>query len=288
MDNKKQMFGKVVQLSGHGTSTGIWPRFFLQMIELAPFAIGKNEFDKNQVYFDNVMPQITKLYDIYHKFKEVLDDYREGIQSGKYYIINDRGQITHDKIPEVEIFNLARDFFINGKIMLVNFAKSGVIDDNTFKLEDFYFSDEKKFEIKKQEYLQTSDGRYLALINLLEKAQNDFLRPFNKIRGDIEHSHFKINDFKLEETQHGAFILEPIFDDRNLSLSLQFFYENILDVIEKLIVYFLGKNMEYKKGSAISLYVRHEYNYPNMLYKYTIAIGGNVLLGTPADKCSYS
>ena len=134
------MIEKVIQISNHGTNTGIWPRFFLQMDELAKLAVGKQEFETRlKIYFENVMPQIEKFYDLYHKFLELLTDYHKGIQSGKYYTVDNRGHATHNKIPERELFNTVKDFFINGKIMLINFIKCGIIDDSPFKLEDFYF-----------------------------------------------------------------------------------------------------------------------------------------------------
>lgn len=283
------MFDKVVYISGHGTDSGIWPRFLLQMDDLAQFAIGKQAFDQRQkVYFDTVIPQITKFYDIYHEFREMLKDYQDGIQSGKYYSFDDRGRASHNKIPETKIADKAKDFFINGKIMLVNFVKCGIIDEAPFVLSDFYFADEKKFEVKKQEYLKTSNGFLIPLIALLEKAQKDFLKPFNVIRGDIEHNHFTIDDFKIETTQQGVFAIEPTFDGRNLSMTLEFYYNNILDLIEKLVAYFLGIKAETKNNSPFELYVRRQYDYPKMLYKYTIAVGGNIVLGTPADKCGYN
>jgi len=78
------MFEKVVQISNHGTASGIWPRFFLQMDEIAKLGVGKEEFEKRTgIYMDNVMPQIEKFYDLYQKFIGLTQDYREGIQSGK-------------------------------------------------------------------------------------------------------------------------------------------------------------------------------------------------------------
>jgi len=281
------MFEKVVQISNHGTASGIWPRFFLQMDEIAKLGVGKDEFDKRLgIYMDNVMPQIEKFYDLYQKFLGLNQDYREGIQSGKYYSVDKKGTINHNKIPEREIFNIVKDFFVNGKIMLVNFVKCGIIDDDPFKFETFYFCDEKKFKTRKEDYLNNSNGIFLSLINLLEKSQHNFLQSFNEIRGDIEHNQFIISDYKIENSNQDIIVIEPIFEGRILSETLKFYYENIFDLIEKLIAYFFGIKAEIK-SRILQLYVRHEWNYPEMLYKYTIAFGGNVLMGTPADKCLY-
>lgn len=266
-----------VQIRGHGTNTGIWPRFFFQMDDLAQWAIGKQEFeDRSTTCFNNVMPNIEKFYDIYHKFIEMLNDYREGIQSGKYFNVDGRGQSNHNKIPEREISDKVQEFFIHGKIMIVNFVKSGIIDDRSFQLQDYYFADEKKFVLKKDAYLKNSNGFYLPIIDLLERAQEKFLKPYNKIRGEIEQDHFTINDFKLEVTQNGAFVFDPIFDGRILSESIKSYYENILELIEKLIAYYLGLRGESQKN-FLQLVVRREYDFPKMLYKYVFAIGGNVL-----------
>lgn len=281
------MFEKVIQISNHGTSTGIWPRFLMQMSELRQFAIGKKEFDdRTQMYFETVLPEIEKFYDIYHKFKTLLKDYQEGIQSGKYYSLDSNGQTMHNQIPEREISNTAKDFFVYGKIMIVNFVKSGVVDEGPFKLEDFYFSDLKKFQTKKLEYEKNSNCLFIPLIELIGKAQMTFLQPFNKIRGDIEHNHFQIDSFKLEMNHDTAFVFEPLFEGRILSCTLQFYYDNILDFLEKLFVYFLGIKAE-SQSSIIKLFVRHQFDYPNLLFKYTMAIGGNVLLGTQAERCKY-
>ena len=282
------MFEKVIELSGHGTDTGIWPRFFLQMHDLGQFAVGKQEFDtRSEKYFKDVIPQIEKFYDIFHDYKNLVADYREGIKSGKFYKIDERGHITHTKMPETKIFDKVKDFFIHGKIMLVTFVESGIIDEPGFNFTDFYFAGENKLEQKKIEYLKTTEGYFIPLITLLEKAQNSLLRPFNSVRGDIEHNRFNIDDFKLEESMNGAIVNEPLFQNKSLSVTLQVYYDKILDLIEKLVAYYFGIKAETKPG-CFELYVRREYNYPKLLYKFTIAFGGNVLLGTPADKCGYN
>lgn len=274
-------------ISNHGTSTGIWPRFLLQMISLGKMAFGDDFKDKRiTVYYKTVMPELENLYDIYHKIFNLLDDYKEGIQNGKYYKINKQGQFSHERQNEVEIINLTKDFFIRGKITLVNFVKSEVIDDDKFCFSNFFFCGDDKFEKIKFEYLNSSDGRYKPLIDLIEKANKTFLKDFNIIRGEIEHKLFSIEKFKIEKSQDDTFVLEPMLGDKILSVKLEYFYENIMDFIEKIFVYFLGINAEIKYNGFLTLDINRDYNYPSLEYKYLFSFGG-VKSAISVDKCLY-
>lgn len=273
--------------SNHGTSQGIWPRFYLQMADLGENAIGKDAFDKKaSKYFNSVMPELTNLYDTYHKIQGLINDYKEGVSNGTYFKIDSRGQYNFDRGMENEIQNAIKDFFIRGKITVVNFVKSGIIDDATFALPDFYFCDSKKFEVKKDSYLNSTNGKYSPLLAIIEKGNQTFLSELNYIRGKIEHSEFTIAPFNLESSIHGAEVFEPMLEDKIISVKLEYFYENILDFIEKLIAYYYGINGEINKNGFYQLHIRRGFNYPELKYKYLFALGG-LPFAFPTEKCLY-
>ena len=276
-----------VYISDHGTSSGIWPRFFLQMVDLGEWSIGKSAFENRAgIYFDSVMPLITDFSDTHDEIIKMISDYKSGILSGKYLKFDAKGQYTHTKTPENKIEVKVKEFFIKGKILLVNFVKSGIVDDPTFLLKNFYFADSTKFENQKEIYLAEPNHRYLPLINLTEKAQEEFLREFSKIRGDIEHNHFSLPDFPITIEENNGRVDEPDFCDNDLSTTISSFYNQLLEWIEKLVAYFLGINGELNK-KILQLYVRRDYDYPQMIYKYVFSINGTIVMDTGSDKCNY-
>jgi len=274
-------------ISNHGTAQGIWPRFYLQIADLAELAVGKSEFiDRTGIYLQKVIPDLTNLYDIYHKIITAIEDYKTGIESGKYFSVNERGHSSWNRLNEVEISNLTKDFIIRCKITLVNFIKCGITDECDFKISDFYFCDEKKFQNKKQQYIKKGDNKYLPLIDLIENANSGFLNQLNEIRGSIEHNLFSLDKFTLNRTENFATISEPDLQERPISKQLTFYYEKILEFIEKITVYYFGINGEINLPTFLELHIDDEFDFANLNYKYRFSLGGTPWSFT-SKRCLY-
>ena len=86
--------------------------------------------------------------------------------------------------------------------------------------------------------------------------------------------------------KRGAVVFEPLLKDKILSVKLEYFYENILEFIEKLVVYYLGINGERNKKGFLKLHVRRDFHYPDLKYKYVFSMGG-IPWGFRTDKCDY-
>lgn len=272
--------------SNHGTSQGIWPRFYLQMVDLGELAIGQEFHDRIKVYFEKVIPDLTNLYDIYHKLCNTITEYKEGVKNGKYFKVDNRGHSSFDRLSEVEIYNQTKDFIIRTKIVIVNFIKSGFADENSFKLSDFFFCPLAKLQEKKNQYLKSADCKYVPLIKLIEKANKEFLTQLNEIRGSIEHDLFSLAKFSLVREGSTATITEPNLQDLLLSEKLTFYYDKTLEFIEKLMVYYIGINGEINKNGFLELHVDEVHDYAEMKYKYTFSLAGTPWSLT-SKKCNY-
>lgn len=272
--------------SNHGTSQGIWPRFYLQMIDLGELAIGQEFHERIKIYFEKVIPDLTNLYDIYHNLCKTITDYKAGVQNGQHFKIDNRGHSSFDRLSEVEIYNQTKDFIIRTKIAIVNFIKCGFANETNFNLSDFFFCPITKLQEKKNQYLKSTDGKYLPLINLIERANTDFLSQLNEIRGSIEHELFSLAKFKLIREDTIATVTEPILQDMMLSEKLSFYYERTLEFIEKTMVYYIGINGEISKNGFLQLHVDDVHDYAKMNYKYTFSLAGTPWSLT-SKRCSY-
>ncbi|RTL56142.1 MAG: hypothetical protein EKK37_16820 [Sphingobacteriales bacterium] len=254
---------------------------------LGELAVGKDEFEKRtKLYFDKVIPDLTNLYDIYHKLIATINDYKVGVENGKYFKVDERGHSSLDRLNEVTIRNLTKDFIIRAKILQVNFFKCGFADEDNFKLTNFFTFEKNKLAERKKLYLKKSDGKYLPLINLIEKANDNFLKQLTDLRGAIEHDLFSLEKFQLNRKDNIATISEPDLEGQLLSTKLKFFYENSLEFIEKMMVYYFGVNGEVNKNGFLQLYVDDVFDYSEMRWKYTFALGGTPWSFT-SKKCLY-
>jgi hypothetical protein len=274
-------------ISTHGTAQGILPRFQLQPWELAKLALDKKfeiHFSPGSKYFDGVVLELTQLYDIYNEIISLTKDYKEGVENGKYFKTDERGHTTFDREKELKVKKLTNDFFVKGKIVLVNLANSELIKDSDFDFNSFYFCNDERFEHRKAEYLNKSDGKYKCIIDMMSKAKIDFLTEFNKIRGAIEHDQFTIDPFKLIKTAKGQYVIEPDINNKYLTVKLTEFYEALLEYVEKAVVYFIGVNGELKLH--LSLYIATSPDFPNLRYKYVFRLL-NMPWGFETVKCKY-
>jgi hypothetical protein len=125
-----RLFQGYSTFSNHGTSQGIIPRFYLQMVDMAKFALDQEALsEKLQQFLDTNISDFTEFYDIYIELRETYIDYREGLTNRKYYSIDERGAFRHDRSKELILKKKTKDFFIQGRLVVYNFGKSGVIDD---------------------------------------------------------------------------------------------------------------------------------------------------------------
>jgi hypothetical protein len=146
--------------SSHGTSQEIVPRFCLQMVDMAQFAFDKEGVRKKlQQFLDTNLSDFTEFYDIYTELRETYIGYREGLTKGKYYSIDEKGSFRHDRSKELILKKKVKDFFIQGRLVIYNFAKSGVIDDNEFILNNFLIVSEKNFEKNKLNCLNSRPSK---------------------------------------------------------------------------------------------------------------------------------
>lgn len=258
--------------AGYGTKQGIMPRFYLQMNELCSF-IGVEPFVDSipNKFLTKIIPELTNFYDVHNNLQSKIKEFIDGVEEGKFYKIDADRSTTFLRHNEFAISNLTKDFFIRGKILLVLFFKSDVIIDGNFKLSEYFFCDDKKFETKLLQYSSSSNAKYKPLLNVLRKARLSFLNDFSKTRGDIEHDSFELKRFKISRNEDKVYLNEPTFQNELLSKKIKFYYDSILELIEKLTAYFAGINCE-EKNTFLKLYVTTKPDYTNLIYKYRYRI----------------
>jgi hypothetical protein len=277
-------------LSNHGSETGLWDRFFFQIKDIAEAGFNKEAFEsQSDSFFNKIMPEITNFYDIYNELRSLITQFANGVLDGTYYKVDERGSSHLDRSVELRIKQIVKDFFTRGKILLTSFAKSGLLVDleNAFSFNDFYFCDKKKFSTRVDNYIKSSDSRYLPVIGVIERANNSFLYDFNEVRNTIEHEPFALEKFTVANIDGSLTITEPILAGSCLSEAIARFYESIFDFMEKSMVYFFGITTEIKTNGFISIMIRNNYSYSSRHYKYALSFGGLVLYGGDATKCLY-
>jgi hypothetical protein len=139
---------------------------------------------------------------------------------------------------------------------------------------------------KKKLYSESTDGKYLPLIELIEKSESLFLTSLNEIRGEMEHELYSLPKFILHVQRKNAWIEEPEIQGKKLLDLLNFYFESSLDFIEKYVSYFIGINGEEKLNGFAVLEVNEEVDYVNMNYKYRFSMGG-LSWSQSAKKCTY-
>jgi hypothetical protein len=266
------IFTKIETSSNHGTEQGIIPRFELQMIDLYRIALeNPKEYELNKfVGFSNVvLPEITHFYDINLSMVQKFEVYMNGMIKGEYCKIQN-GIPCFDRSIELEIKDLIKDFFIRGRILLQNFSKSQIIDDNYFCLDKLLIVNDKKFQKNKiEQQALIPDNRYDILYNLIENSRQKFLKDFNDIRGGFEHNQTITDKFDYDFEK--KLVIEPTLKKMKLKYALTFFYENILDLVEKLMCYYFGIKANIRSNGGLKLFIQKDYDYKNLRYKYIIS-----------------
>jgi len=266
------IFTKVETFSNHGTQQGIIPRFELQMINLYKFAFldsKEYEFNKFIKYTEVVVPEITHLYDIHLSIVQKIDTYTKGMISGEF--CNLKGGIPHfDRTIELQVIDLVKDFFVRGRILLQNFRKSEIIDDNYFCLGKLLLVSDNNFQRNKQEQKDSMpDNTYDPLFDLIEISKTNFLNEFNKIRADFEHNQQQLNKYDFNFSNNT--VVEPEIENKKISTAIDFYYENILEMIEKLMCYFYGIKAGQRSNGNLKLYLVKDYDYTKVKNKYMLS-----------------
>lgn len=258
---------------GYGTKQGIMPRFYLQLSELCEFLNvpifiecipGK--------FLKTIIPELANFYDVHKSLQRTINEFLIGVKNGTFYKVNEDGGTNFERKKEFEISNLTKDFFIRGKILLVKFFKGDIIVDGDFKISSYYFCKEEiKFDTKILQYGAMIAPKYLPLLKVLKNARISYLNDFSKTRGAIEHDDFELERFQLHRHGDSVTLIQPIFQNETLSVKLEYYYENILDLIEKITVYFAGINCE-ERNTVYKLYKTEKPDYPNLIYGYRYRI----------------
>ncbi len=266
------IFSGIETLSNHGTSQGILPRFYWQTLELSECVFEKKEAEKRMSEFmTKNIPDFTSFYDLYKEITSDYNDFLNGILNGKYYSKEKNGEFKIDRTIELDLSKKVKDFFILGRLLINNFAKSKLIDNEHFILNELIIVTDKNFIKNKTKYIENDKSkRFEILYNLLEKARETFLTKFNQIRADIEHQNLQIPKFIID-TQNDTVSEPTISGETSMLDEITEFYENLLDLIELLIVYSFGIQASIKNPN-LGLFVRHDYNYTQMISKYTISL----------------
>lgn len=261
-------------------------RFFAQYMGMGEMAWSNAEFSARIIpFFEGVLPELAHAFNTHERLVHDIRDYKAGIQDGRYLKVDHKGRTEHNRSKEREIQASVKSLFVSLKRSLVLTFKSGVLSDTSFDAQRFYFCDANKLNQRLEEYLRQSDGRYKPLVQLLIKANRDFLSTLKEIRDDVEHDPFTVDAFTLEKAPDGYFVAEPILDGKLLSETIEHHFNRVFDLIEKLIAYFIGINVE-RKHTRLELHVGREVDYLNSKNRFIIAPTG-ARMWYPTDKCLY-
>lgn len=266
------IFKSIETTSNHGTEQGILPRFEIQMIDLYRIAmLDYKDYELNKFirYTKIVVPEITHFYDLYHVLNEKIERYRTGINSGELFKIKD-GIPNYDRSIELEIIDLVKDFFIRGRILLINFQKSEIIDDENFCTKAYLLVKDINFtKAKLAQQSNKQDYKYQILINIIESSRKEFLSDFIEIRNGFEHNQMMLDSFNYDFENKQ--VVEPILRKKSLSHALAFYYENLLDLLEKLMCYYYGIKVSIRTKGGLKLFIQRDYDYKNLKNKYIIS-----------------
>lgn len=253
---------------GYGSEQGIIPRFYLQLNELCNF-LNAPSFVRiiPEKFLKTIIPELANFYDLNNSLQTTIKEFLVGVRDGTLYRVREDGSSSFIRQKEFEISNLTKDFFIRGKILLVKYFRGDIVVDHDFKLSHYYFCDDTKFQTKYSQYNSAKSQKYLPLLNVLRAARISFLNEFANTRGSIEHDDFELDRFTLHHEDTKTTLIEPNFQGDILSNKIALYYNRILELIEKLTVYFAGINCE-EINSFYKLYKTVCPDYPHLIYGY--------------------
>lgn len=273
------LLGKPIYISNHGTSQGIITRFFLHFQDMSKIAfLGDKSRSKLYVSYEKKCREdFTNFYDLYHRILDLRKKYIEGIVSGIYFKNHSPGNFMADKSPEVEIKKAIQDFFRDGKSLLNNFAKSGLLDDGVFQLSKLLVVSPKNYKKAKQAMLPNLRfPGYNVLFCIVEDAEENFKREFFRVRDDFEHNGLQISDFQINAKNQRFEIIDPTLNGINIFKLIDKCYYATFDLIESLAAYFFGINAHTRSNGIITLfYNKGKVDPSNFFYQYKITLNVN-------------
>lgn len=271
------IFGDLEYTNNHGTSTGIIPRFYLQMLDLASYAL-KTKEEKDRLfksYDKNNIPDFTEFYDIFHELNSNYDKYVIGLIDGTYLKVQENGTFHLDRGLEIEMHKSIKSFFVVGRRLLNNFVRSEMIRDEKIDLRKLVIVTDDNFKKKREEYLKINHSgiSYKLLYQIIYDARSEFLYDFNKLRDKIEHSGFEMPEFEVNRDKGQLRITEPSLNGEvRLIEEIKRYYHLLFDFIENLMVYYYGLNAYERTNGNLTLFYRKAHDFPSLRYKYVIQI----------------
>lgn len=267
------LFERIEYGSGHGTVTGIYPRFYLQVSEIASFS----EMEKDKLdtilwdFHQSVMPDFTHFYDIFHEITDMYTMYFEGLKNGQFFSKDNQGIYVHDRKLEIQIVNKIKDFFIKGRILLNNVSKSSIVKDELFDLEKLLLVKDVNFEKNRKMFLEKDPNkRYAYLFELVEQVRKGILIEFNQIRAEIEHNNFSVSRFVISTKNDVIVIKEPVLLNGLLIDKLRLYYDDILRFLEILFVFYYGIKAYFQWKGMMVLYQRKQFDSKILFHEFVV------------------
>ncbi len=267
-------YSSIEKISNHGLEQGIVPRFIFQLQKNYNFAfLNDNDRDfKFGTYINVVIKDLIPLYDLLQEIKRTHLEYKTTQLDGKHISINGNGVLNTDRTLEREIKEKVKTFFINGKILINDWSKCAIFDNDLFCLKKLLFVPDNIFNKNKLMLLEKdSDRNYEFLFDIIENARTIFLGEFIKIRNDIEHNDFILPNYYLNIIDGKILFEEPVLKGRNLIDALSFYFAYICELIEVIMVYYMGINSYINSHGMINTYERKQFDYKNEKYKFVVS-----------------
>ena len=266
-----QTYNRVEKISNHGLEQGIVPRFILQFIGIKYLVfMDKKECEyKFRAYQNVIINDLIPLYDLLEEIKELNTTYIQSAFKGENGSVQDYGVINFDRSLERKIIEKLKLFFINGKILINNWSKCAFFEDNDFDIKKLLFVSDINFNKNKTSQL-ANNKKFEYLYFIVENARKKFLSEFVTIRNNIEHNDFSISNYQLTVISDVFIVEEPLLGNRKLLDSLNFYFENICEFIELIMIYYFGINSYLNYFGQMKTYERKEYDYTIQKYRFTI------------------
>ncbi len=275
------MLGGINYFSNHGTSQGIIPRFFLNFKDMSTFAFmgDKTREELYRNYEKTHQEAFTNFYDMYFEIQKLRLEYINGLNSGKYFKFLEKGKTSSDTTPEITIRRKIKEFFMSGRQLVESFGRSGLLDDEEFKISKFLLADAEKVEHYKSKYSKNFrfPRGYTKIIDMVLDANSHFKVDFFSIRGKLVHDNLQISPFRLESANGRLVIYEPTIKGVNVFVQIEKYFNGTFDLIEDIAAYFFGINAHVKSHGKITLLMRkpEDVDPANFRYRYTITLDVN-------------
>ena len=268
------IFDRIELDINHGTEKGIVPRFYRQIREIAQIAfLNKEDFDSKMLslYKEN-LKDFTSFYDLFEEIESIHLDYNKGVKNGEYFFRDKQGVKNLDRTKEVILNRKIKEFFVEGKQVINNLSKTGVVKDETFDLFNFLFVKETNFHKAKNNYIaNNSNGIHIRLIEYIEQSRKDFLTLYLSIRDKFEHHNFRIDEYIVDlDAKNELIVSEPKIENYNSFSLVKGMYNNILYFCEGILVLFYGAIAVSKTNGFFGLYRKKIFDLKQLNCEYLV------------------